>query len=45
MRIKFFFLSVVFLNVFADIGHKIILQNIIIKNYDGFELIIFNGIY
>jgi acyl-[acyl-carrier-protein]-phospholipid O-acyltransferase/long-chain-fatty-acid--[acyl-carrier-protein] ligase len=40
MRIKFFFLSVVFLNVFADIGHKIILQNIIIKNYDGFELII-----
>ncbi len=40
----FTFLAVAFLNTFVDLGHKIIIQNTIFKNYDGTELIILTSI-
>jgi len=38
------FLTVAFLNAFVDLGHKIIIQNTIFKNYDGSELIVLSSI-
>jgi len=38
------FLLVAFLNAFVDLGHKIIIQNTIFKNYDGPELIVLSSI-
>ena len=38
------FLAVAFLNAFVDLGHKIIIQNTIFKNYDGSELIVLTSI-
>lgn len=38
--IKIFFLAIIFINAFVDIGHKITLQNIAFKLYDGSEQII-----
>ncbi len=38
------FLAVAFLNAFVDLGHKIIIQNTIFKNYDGSELIVLSSI-
>lgn len=35
LKIKLAFLFVVFCNVFVDISHKIILQNIAFKIFDG----------
>ena len=40
----FTYLMVVFLNVFVDIGHKIIIQNTIFKTYDDQQQIIFTAI-
>jgi acyl-[acyl-carrier-protein]-phospholipid O-acyltransferase/long-chain-fatty-acid--[acyl-carrier-protein] ligase len=40
----FTFLAVAFLNTFVDLGHKIIIQNTIFKNYDGAELIVLTSI-
>jgi len=40
----FTFLAVAFLNAFVDLGHKIIIQNTIFKNYDGSELIVLTSI-
>jgi len=40
----FTFLAVAFLNAFVDLGHKIIIQNTIFKNYDGPELIVLSSI-
>ena len=40
----FTFLIVAFLNAFVDLGHKIIIQNTIFKNYDGSELIVLSSI-
>ena len=40
----FTFLTVAFLNTFVDLGHKIIIQNTIFKNYDGHELIVLSSI-
>ena len=40
----FTFLTVAFLNAFVDLGHKIIIQNTIFKNYDGSELIVLSSI-
>ena len=40
----FTFLAVAFLNAFVDLGHKIIIQNTVFKNYDGSELIILSSI-
>ena len=40
----FTFLAVAFLNAFVDLGHKIIIQNTIFKNYDGSELIIYSSV-
>ncbi len=40
----FTFLIVAFLNAFVDLGHKIIIQNTIFKNYDGAELIVLSSI-
>ena len=40
----FTFLAVAFLNAFVDLGHKIIIQNTIFKNYDGSELIVLSSI-
>ncbi len=40
----FTFLAVAFLNAFVDLGHKIIIQNTIFKNYDGPELIVLTSI-
>ena len=40
----FTFLAVAFLNAFVDLGHKIIIQNTIFKNYDGAELIVLTSI-
>lgn len=40
----FTFLVVAFLNAFVDLGHKIIIQNTIFKNYDGPELIVLSSI-
>ena len=41
---KIFFLLIIFINAFVDIGHKITLQNIAFKLYDGNEQIIFVSI-
>ncbi len=38
------FLSVLFLNAFVDLGHKIIIQNTVFKTYDGSEQIILTAI-
>jgi len=38
------FLAVAFLNAFVDLGHKIIIQNTIFKNYDGSELVVLSSI-
>ncbi len=40
----FTFLVVAFLNAFVDLGHKIIIQNTIFKNYDGPELVVLSSI-
>jgi acyl-[acyl-carrier-protein]-phospholipid O-acyltransferase/long-chain-fatty-acid--[acyl-carrier-protein] ligase len=40
----FTFLAVAFLNAFVDLGHKIIIQNTIFKNYDGSELVVLSSI-
>ena len=40
----FTFLAVAFLNAFVDLGHKIIIQNTLFKNYDGPELIVLTSI-
>lgn len=40
----FIFLSVLFLNAFVDLGHKIIIQNTVFKTYDGAEQIILTAI-
>ena len=40
----FTFLAVAFLNAFVDLGHKIIIQNTIFKNYDGSELVVLTSI-
>ena len=40
----FTFLAVAFLNAFVDLGHKIIIQNTLFKNYDGSELIVLTSI-
>ena len=40
----FTFLAVAFLNAFVDLGHKIIIQNTIFKNYDGPELVVLTSI-
>lgn len=40
----FTFLAVAFLNTFVDLGHKIIIQNTLFKNYDGPELIVLSSI-
>lgn len=46
LRIQGFiaFITVVFLNAFVDLGHKIIIQNTIFKIYDGSEQIILTAI-
>ncbi|MCZ6829927.1 MAG: acyl-[ACP]--phospholipid O-acyltransferase [Gammaproteobacteria bacterium] len=38
------YIAVVFLNAFVDLGHKIIIQNTIFKNYDGQEQVILTAI-
>ncbi|HHL19867.1 MAG TPA: MFS transporter, partial [Thiothrix sp.] len=38
------YLIVIFLNSFVDLGHKIIIQNTIFKNYDGSEQIVLTAI-
>ena len=38
------FISMVFLNAFVDLGHKIIIQNTVFKVYDGSEQIILTSI-
>jgi acyl-[acyl-carrier-protein]-phospholipid O-acyltransferase/long-chain-fatty-acid--[acyl-carrier-protein] ligase len=38
------YLSVVFLNAFVDLGHKIIIQNTLFKTYDESQLIILTAI-
>ncbi len=40
----FTFLIVAFLNAFVDLGHKIIIQNTIFKNYDGSDLIVLSSV-
>lgn len=40
----FTFLAVAFLNTFVDLGHKIIIQNTLFKNYDGAELVVLTSI-
>ena len=40
----FTFLIVAFINAFVDLGHKIIIQNTIFKNYDGPELIVLSSL-
>ena len=46
LRIQGFiaFITVVFLNAFVDLGHKIIIQNTIFKIYDGSTQIILTAI-
>jgi acyl-[acyl-carrier-protein]-phospholipid O-acyltransferase/long-chain-fatty-acid--[acyl-carrier-protein] ligase len=38
------YVAVVFLNAFVDLGHKIVIQNTIFKNYDGQEQVILTAI-
>ena len=38
------YILIVFLNAMTDLGHKIVLQNTILKTYDGSELIILTAI-
>ena len=38
------FITVVFLNAFVDLGHKIIIQNTVFKVYDGEQQIILTAI-
>ena len=38
------YLFIIFLNAMTDLGHKIILQNTILKSYDGADLIILTAI-
>ena len=38
------YIFIVFLNAMTDLGHKIVLQNTILKAYDGSELIILTAI-
>jgi acyl-[acyl-carrier-protein]-phospholipid O-acyltransferase/long-chain-fatty-acid--[acyl-carrier-protein] ligase len=38
------YLTIVFLNAFVDLGHKIIIQNTIFKNWDGQEQVILTAI-
>ena len=38
------YISVVFLNAFVDLGHKIVLQNAIFKTYDGAQQIVLTAI-
>ena len=38
------YLVVVFLNAFVDLGHKIVIQNTIFKNYDGQEQVVLTAI-
>ena len=38
------FISVVFLNAFVDLGHKIIVQNAVFKAYDGQTQIVLTAI-
>ncbi len=38
------YILIVFLNAMTDLGHKIVLQNTILKSYDGSELIILTAI-
>jgi len=41
---KIFFLAIIALNVLVDIGHKVTLQNIVFKTFDGTEQIILTTI-
>ncbi|MEE4145219.1 MAG: MFS transporter, partial [Halieaceae bacterium] len=38
------YLTVVFLNAFVDLGHKIVIQNAIFKSYDGREQVVLTAI-
>ncbi|UTA46771.1 MFS transporter [Simiduia sp. 21SJ11W-1] len=38
------YLSVVFLNAFVDLGHKIIIQNTVFKTYDGNEQVVLTAV-
>jgi acyl-[acyl-carrier-protein]-phospholipid O-acyltransferase / long-chain-fatty-acid--[acyl-carrier-protein] ligase len=38
------YLVVVFLNAFVDLGHKIVIQNTIFKNYDGQEQVVLTAV-
>lgn len=38
------YISVVFLNAFVDLGHKIVIQNAIFKSYDGSEQVVLTAI-
>jgi acyl-[acyl-carrier-protein]-phospholipid O-acyltransferase/long-chain-fatty-acid--[acyl-carrier-protein] ligase len=38
------YITVVFLNAFVDLGHKIVIQNAIFKSYDGREQVILTAI-
>lgn len=38
------YIAVVFLNAFVDLGHKIVIQNTIFKNYDGQEQVVLTAI-
>lgn len=38
------YVVVVFLNAFVDLGHKIVIQNTVFKNYDGQEQVILTAI-
>ena len=38
------FITMIFLNAFVDLGHKIIIQNTIFKTYDGSEQIVLTAI-
>jgi acyl-[acyl-carrier-protein]-phospholipid O-acyltransferase/long-chain-fatty-acid--[acyl-carrier-protein] ligase len=38
------FVLIAFINAFVDLGHKVTIQNTIIKTFDGSELIFYSGI-
>ena len=38
------YITVVFLNAFVDLGHKIVIQNAIFKSYDGQEQVVLTAI-
>jgi acyl-[acyl-carrier-protein]-phospholipid O-acyltransferase/long-chain-fatty-acid--[acyl-carrier-protein] ligase len=38
------FLGIAFINAFVDLGHKVTIQNIVFKSYDGPEQILFTAI-